>query len=229
MVRSQKHRTIKGCYFAVRKKKRKAVIAGLKTHRGFALLIVLIAVAIIMILYMVNMSAIFQLGSGHKPTEKPLWDEENRILGPNVFIRLPKPPKPSLNEPVSLTATVTRNGKYRGDITIEFNTIGEVTGTWLSSYEHIGDKYTFEADFAGNIDISKTYVVDGKTDKSKLYFITKGKYIQTVFNKKTENLSATEGIIYVAGWLRPDYSAAGRIVITTDKTWSAEYLWQSEE
>ena len=204
-------------------------MSGLKKRRGFAILIVLIAVAIVMMLYMVNMTAIFGPGTGAASSEKPLWDEENRILGPDVFIKPPKAPKPLLNNPVSLIGTITRNDNYRGDIAIEFNTIGEVAGNWGGSYQYENAEYTFEAEFAGNIDVSKTYSADGQTDKSKLYFITKGEYRQTVFNKKTENLSATEGIIYVAGWLWPDYSGNGKMVITTDKTWSAEYLWQSEE
>ena len=201
-----------------------------KEQNGFAILIVLVAVAIVMILYMVDMTAIFGPGSGRRPLEKPLWQEENRIVGPDVFIKPPKVPKPSLDSSISLTAPVTRGDSSRGNISIEFNTIGEVAGKWNTSYQHDNKEYTFDAKFTGNIDVSKTYSAGKKTDKSKLYFITKGTYTQTVFNKKTENISATEGIIYVAGWLNPDYSADGKIAITTeDKDWSAEYLWQSKE
>ena len=181
-----------------------------------------------MILYMVDMTAIFGLNSRAIPSERPLWQEEDRIVGPDVFIKLPKAPKPSLDSPVSLRGEVTRQGDPRGIIDIEFNTIGEVTGKWDASYEHDNKKYTFDAEFAGNIDVSRTYSAGKKTDKSRLYFITKGNYTQRVFNEINKNLSATEGIVYVAGWLRPDYSADGKLVITAqDKTWSVEYLWQS--
>ena len=192
-------------------------------------MILLVAVAIVMILYMVDMTAIFGLGSRTTPLERPLWQEENRIAGPDVFIKLPKAPKPSLDSPVSLTAPVTRNDSPRGNINVEFNTIGEVAGKWNASYRHDNKEYTFEAKFTGNIDVSKTYSAKEKTDKSRLYFITKGNYTQTVFNETNKDFSTTEGIIYAAGWLNPDYSTNGKIVITTqDKTWSAEYLWQSE-
>ena len=206
------------------------MFCNLKSRSGFAILIVLVAVAIVMVLYMVDMTAIFGLGTKAGLSEKPLWKEENRIVGPDVFIKPPKAPKPSLDSSVSLTAMVTRGDNPRGNINIEFNTIGEVAGKWNASYQHDDKEYTFNAKFEGNIDVSKTYSAGKKTDKSKLYFITKGKYTQTVFNKKTENVSETEGIIYAAGWLNPDYSSDGKIVITTqDKTWSAKYLWQSKE
>ena len=205
-----------------------AVSNGQKQN-GFAILIVLVAVAIVMILFMVNMTAIFGPGTGTGPLEKPLWQEENRIVGPAVIIKLPKAPKPLLDKPVSITAKVTRKDNHRGQITIEFNAIGEVSGKWKGSYPHDYEQYTFEAEFAGNIDVSKTYSSEEKKDKSKLYFITKGKYTQTVFNQNTGNTSATGGIVYVAGWLNSDYSAEGKLVITTkDKDFSAEYMWQSE-
>ena len=178
---------------------------------------------------MVNMTAIFGPSQKTNSSEKPLWREEHRIVGPSVLIKLPKAPKPLLDNPVSITGQVTRNDSYRGEITIRFNTIGEVNGLWKSSYLHDYEQYTFDAEFTGTIDVSKIYWAGIKADESKLYFITKGKYTQTVFNKKTENISATEGVIYVAGWLNPDYSANGKIAITTeDKDFSAEYLWQHQ-
>ena len=201
-----------------------------KVQNGFVVLIVLVAIAIVAILYMVNMTAIFGLKPGMGPSEKPLWQEEHRIVGPEVFIKLPKAPKPLLDNPVSITGQVTRKDSYRGEITIEFNHIGEVAGNWKGSYLHDYEQYTFDAEFAGNIDVSKTYSAKEKKDKSKLYFITKGNYTQTVLNKRTENVSTTEGVIYTAGWLNPDYSADGKLQITTeDKDFSAEYLWQSQE
>ena len=202
----------------------------LKKQNGFAILIVLVAVAIVMILYMVDMKAIFGLESGTQPSEKPLWQEEDRIVGPDIFIKLPKAPMPSLDKPVSIKGQVTRGDSSRGNINVEFNTIGEVAGKWNASYQHDNKEYTFDAKFTGNIDVSKTYSVKEKTDKSRLYFITKGDYTQRVFNKENKDLSATEGIIYVAGWLNPDYSADGKLVITTeDKDSSVEFLWQSEQ
>lgn len=200
-----------------------------KQQNGFVILIVLVAVAIVMMLYMVNMTAIFGPSLKTDSSEKPLWREEHRIVGPDVFIKLPKTPKPLLDNPVSITGQVTRKDSYRGEITIEFNTIGEVSGAWKGSYLHDYEEYTFDAKFVGNIDVSKTYSAKEKKDKSKLYFITKGNYTQTVFNKRTENVSAIEGVIYAAGWLNPDYSANGKLQITTeDKDFSAKYLWQSQ-
>ena len=206
------------------------MIARPKRKNGFAVLIILVAVAIVMMLYMVNMTAIFGPGISNANRERPLWEDEERIVGPDVFIKLPRAPQPLLDDPVAVSGPVTRKDSYRGDIAVEFNTAGEVAGNWNGSYQHDNKKYTFEAEFAGNIDVSKMYSANKQTDKSKLYFITKGQYTQTVFNEKTEDFSATEGIIYVAGWLGPDHSVHGKIAITSEeRDFSAEYLWQSEE
>ena len=66
-------------------------------------------------------------------------------------------------------------------------------------------------------------------DPAQLFFIAKGRDSETILNTATERQSENNGIIYVTGYLGPDYSASGQIVITTDKTWSADYLWRTEQ
>ncbi len=197
---------------------------------GFALLLLLVAIAILAILYVMQMEAIFgpvtpgaQRTAEHRP-----WLEEDRIVPGDRLIKLPRPPKPTINEPLTLTARVQMDGSERGIATLEFAVSGEVKGTWYGEYSSKARDYTMEATFAGNIDVSKTYSEGETTDESRLYFITKGTYKQTAHNEETGTKTLDEGLVYVTGWLNADYSVSGLITITTDKTWSASYKLEME-
>ena len=200
---------------------------------GFAILIVLVAVVIMMMLYFIDMRAIFRTEPRSKrPEDRPErpWLEEHRIVGKNILIKMPKPPKPQLDSDFKLKAVVTYDDSDRGELTLDFTIDGEVSGQWYCSYSHESRYYTFEADLAGNIDVEKTWI-DSQTnaaDPSKLYFITRGKYTQTVYNQGSGVRSSEQGTAYVTGFLGSDYSASGLIVITTDQIWSAKYEWQTE-
>ena len=138
-----------------------------RSPNGFAALAILVAFAILLLLYFLDITAIFKPVSravkSASPVNRP-WLEESRILGPDKLIKLPKPPKPQLDEPIVLTATVTRDGQDRGEVTIEFNTAGEVSGSWGCEYTHEERHCRIDADFAGNIDISKTFTNKKTTD-----------------------------------------------------------------
>lgn len=207
-------------------------IGNLHRARGSALLMLLITVAIAMMLYFADFRAIFgpeittQSGeSVYRP-----WLEEHRIVDPDKIIEMPKPPKPTLDDPVSLVANVSREGSERGKLTLRFNTIGEAAGRWNCQYSHQSRDYTFDSDFAGNIDVDKTYSHGPTTDESQLFFITRGSYRKTIRNTTTDALTAEEGIVYVTGYMKADRSAAGLITITNqDHSWSAAYQWQTAQ
>lgn len=199
--------------------------------RGFVLLLVLVAVAILAILYIMQMEAFFGLvAPGRQSTamHKP-WLEEDRIVPSDKLIKLPEPPKPELNKPLTVTARVRLNESERGTVILDFTVAGEVTGAWHCEYSHDNRNYTFDAAFAGNVDVSKTYSKGKTTDESKLYFITKGAYSQTGYDVVASTEPFKQGLAYVTGWLSPDYSAEGLITVTTDKTWSAAYAWQTRQ
>jgi hypothetical protein len=196
---------------------------------GFALIIILVAMVILMLLYLIQMDTFFgpvahnqQRQMEHRP-----WLEEDRIVPSDKLIKLPEPPKPELNKPLAVTARVRLDESERGTVILDFTVAGEVTGTWYCEYSHDNRNYTFDAAFAGNIDVTKTYSKGKITDESKLYFITKGTYRQTGYDVVSGIETFEQGLVYVTGWLSPDYSAEGLITITTDKTWSAAYTWQT--
>ena len=204
------------------------------SHRagGSALLMLLITVAIVMMLYFVDFRAIFGPGitTRSSRSEYRPWLDEHRIAGPDKIIEMPKPPKPTLDGPVSIVANVTREGSDRGKLTLRFNTIGEAAGRWSCQYSHQSRDYTFDSEFAGNIDVDKTYSQGSATDESQLFFITRGSYRKTIRNTATDVLTAEEGVVYVTGYMKADHATAGLITITNqDHSWSASYQWQTAQ
>jgi type II secretory pathway pseudopilin PulG len=197
--------------------------------RGFVLLLVLVAIAILAILYVMQMETFFGpvAPSGQSTAKHKPWLEEGRIVPSDKLIKLPRPPRLELNKPLTVTARVRLNESERGTVILDFTVVGEVAGTWYCEYSHDNRNYMFDAAFAGNVDVTKTYSKGKNPDESKLYFITKGNYTQTVYNVETGSETTEQGLVYVTGWLSPDHSAEGLITITTDKTWSAAYAWQT--
>ena len=200
-------------------------------QKGSASLLILIGVAIMMMLAAIQFKSFFK--TPPKPKRPILdinrpWLEADGLLNSEQIISMPEAPKPLLNKAVILVADVSRDQKPRGTIRLEFAGNGEVSGTWNCDYESGNQHYNYIAKFNGNIDIEETYTAEDKTeDESKLFFISKGKYIKTTASLSTTMTSSNDGTIYVTGWMNPDHSASGKITITTDETWSAVYTWQS--
>jgi len=192
---------------------------------------VLVAIVILMMLYFIDIQAIFGpnlKNKSGKPTLRP-WLQEDRLAGPDELIKMPKPPKPTIDEDFAVTADVTSDGAGRGKVILEFNTAGEVTGNWSCEYSNNDRDYSFAADFAGNIDVTKTFSDDRGQNESLLFVITKGKYTRRIYNGQTNRTTEEAGIIYVTGYLAGDYTAAGQIVITDkEHSFSASFNWQSE-
>jgi hypothetical protein len=183
--------------------------------------------AILVMLYFMLTSAIFRptrRGRRSKPENRP-WLEEHRILSSDKIVELPDPPKPVLEETISLEAKVSREGESRGMLMIEIETNGSVSSRWFCEYTQGDTYYVYSASSEGNIDVTKTFIEDGKEDLSKLFFITKGTFEKTIQKESepAEKVLTESGTLYVIGYLGTDYTASGQITITTDNTWSAAY------
>lgn len=197
-----------------------------RRESGFAILILLVAVAILMLLYFVDISAVFgpsRGGTKRVAVERP-WFEEDRIVAADAEVKLSRRPKPLVDEPVEIRAAVSRDGQDRGELLIEFDVDGRVRCEWSCEYAHGDRAYSYSAESAGNIDAKKKFVKDGTADKSQLYFITKGGYERvTAGAGNVEGPAVEKGVFYVTGWLSPDHLAVGKITITTDRTWLGVY------
>ena len=199
-------------------------------NNGFAILIVLVAVVILMLLYFVQIDAFFGPGLPSKPAgiEEHPWVLEELLVPNDEDIKLPRSPKPELDEPLSITAPVRRNDADRGNITLSFDTNGRIEAQWQCVYQQTGQEYQIDADMRGNIHVKRTYQDEQGKDKSRLFFIAKGKYIKKSLNENTA-LMGEKGTTWLIGWIGPDHSVQGHVTITTDRQWAAAYAFESSQ
>lgn len=197
-----------------------------KKQNGYAILIVLIAIAILLILYAVQMKALFvpqNLPKQSTGIQQRPWLLEDLLVPEGEVIKLPRSPKPQLAEPIQLNAGVKREDIDRGTAVIHLETNGRVRAAWKTEYVQNEQPTSITAEMNGNINIKQTYEDQNGTDKSRLFFIAKGSYQKTA---DTLTGGADEkGAAYILGWLKPDHTAHGYITITTDEKWSAVYEW----
>ncbi len=197
--------------------------------RGSALLALLVSVAILLALFFVDFKSIFRPKPQLSKSGEVLpWFEEDRLVGPSKPIKLPTPPKPALgDQDFTITAKVTRQGQERGRIEMEFRPDGLIEGVWNAQFTQDKREAEFSANFNGNIDVTKTYQDLNGEQPGYLFFFTKGKYTETIYDRKTTRGSVNGGLIYVTGWIRPEGGMFGKLTITTDKKWHGEYDWDT--
>lgn len=196
---------------------------------GYALLVLLLAIVIVALLYMIDLTAMF--GPAEKIdryAERP-WFEEKRLLAEKDFPvkQTGKKGKVVIKNKTVLSGTVQRKEENRGNIEISIDPNGKAYGRWNCAYQYPESSYTISAEFTGNIDPTKTY--EDKTGKNKqlLYLITKGQYQQTKTDIKTASQWLSEEAIYVVGWINKDNSAKGKLFLMTTDGGNAEYDWQT--
>jgi len=225
----------------------------INNKNGYALLVLLIAIAIIAILYMIDLTAMFG------PTERidvyaeRPWFEEKRLLDADKFPvkQTGKKGKVVIKDKAIIGGTVQRKGENRGDIEITIDPNGRAYGHWNCAYQYTDSNYSVTAEFAGNIDPTKIYEDKNGTNKQLLYFITKGICHQIKTGKATNNQWPSGEPIYVVGWIHPvrdkasltpdgrqkqpvsngiqkDFSAKGKLFLMTADGGNAEYDWQTD-
>jgi len=198
-------------------------------QKGFALLIVLIAIAIILLLSAIQMKTLFGPGLPSRPVsieERP-WQLEKLIATEGENIKLPRSPKIKLDKEFTITANATRNEAERGTVMITFEPDGHLSAGWNCRYSYDEKTLTIKAEMAGNINVRQMYEDENGRDKSRLFFIAKGKYLKTT---TTAAIGTTEekGTAWLLGWLRPDGRTEGYVTITTDQKWSAAYAFSTQ-
>ena len=146
-----------------------------------------------------------------------------------------KPPaQPSGGQPV-ITKMLTFDtnayvgGEPRGAIGLMIFPDGTLNGAWSGQY-YKRQKVNFDimgGGFEGRIYPRKIYRDEDGEDPTRLYLMAKGKFLiaETDFAKNT--LFHRGGYIYVRGWLNPDYSASGKIIITSDEKNFEEFDWKA--
>jgi hypothetical protein len=195
-------------------------------QKGFALLIVLVAVVILMMLTFVQIDTLFGPGLRSQPAgiEEHPWVLENLLVEEGQEIKLPRSPKLLLNEPVHLTAPVHRNEEKRGTLDLTIDTDGRILGQWECTYEQTGTEYKINAEMNGNIDVKRTFRDEQGKDKSRLFFIARGGYMKTPLDETAAG--GERGIAWLTGWIGPDRRVLGHVTITTNREWAAAYEFE---
>jgi hypothetical protein len=194
---------------------------------GSVLLILLLAIVIIALLYMIDLTAMFGPTEKIDPYAERPWSEEKRLLSSDAFPvkQTGKKGKMVIKDETTLAGTVHRNSENRGDIKITIDPNGKVYGHWSCVYQYTNSSYTISAEFAGNIDLTKIYEDKSGKNNQPLYFITKGKCQQTKTDSATDNQWTTKETIYVVGWIQKDNFAKGKLFLMTADGGNAEYNW----
>ena len=191
---------------------------------GSAILIVLITVAIILLLYGIQMKTLFGPGLPTQPVgvEDRPWQLEKLLVAEGGKIKLPRKPKPRLSKPLIVSVDVVRNDAAKGTAAITFKPDGHVSAVWDCRYGYDEKNISISAEMAGNVNVKQTYEDENGRDKSRLFFIAKGTYLKTT---TTAAIGTTreKGTAWLLGWLGTDGTVEGHVTITTDQTWSAAY------
>jgi hypothetical protein len=194
---------------------------------GFvAILGLLVVVAIILVLYGIQAQQFFGTSGRVRGNyqELPAWRYEELLVERNDIVALPGEPRVEIGDGFEILAAVERNSKNRGDLVIKFAGSGHIEGRWECEYGYEGRAYSYAAEFEGNVSIERVYEDrEGREDESLLYFIAKGEYTKTTSFTGKNYSEDKEGVVYVDGWVGPGGDVRGRITLTTDKSWSAEY------
>jgi hypothetical protein len=201
-------------------------------HRGYALLMLLIVIALGMLIYYFALYPSID----RKPTAEQMkspdeypWVEEFRLRKRGQKAQhSPSPEQPNITEAIRLAGRVRHEEKERGTIEMVIKPDGTVEGTWMADYgvkSPRRDYTVMKADFKGNTDPSKIYAGEESEDPSKLFMITRGNFLILETDYETGEARKVAGYIYVVGWLAPDHAAFGRLHLTTDKRTQTIFEW----
>lgn len=117
----------------------------------------------------------------------------------------------------------------RGELTLFVGSEGQISGNWSGSYFN-DKKDSFDVQggrFDGKVYPGKIYQDEKGQDPSKLYFLGKGKFMTHKTSANTKQYHIIGGDIYARGWLSPDLSVAGEIIITSDDKYSETFTFNA--
>ena len=117
----------------------------------------------------------------------------------------------------------------RGDLVLFVSPEGQISGDWSGTYSN-DKKDNFDVQggrFDGKVFPGKIYRDEKGEDPSKLYFLGKGKFMVHKTSADAKQYRIIGGDIYVRGWLSPDLSVAGEIIITSDEKYFQTFSFKA--
>ena len=128
-----------------------------------------------------------------------------------------------------MTARLPGTENSRGELALSIGSEGQMYGNWSGTYSN-DKKDIFDVQggrFDGKVFPGKIYQVDNNNDPSKLYFLGKGTFMAHKTSADAKQYNIIGGDIYVRGWLNPDLSVAGEIIITSDEKYSQTFSFKA--
>ncbi len=205
-----------------------------RSNGGF-LLIMLMAVIAVGVIFYLNMAGggtggkfSSDAGSSDDTSSKP-WDFEDSI-GSGLDVPLNDSQLHTTKTMELYTSVMdTETNQRRGRVDIFLEPDGTVNAGWSGSYKKSKDvQYEVTAATAkGNVDPSIVYEdLDGKEDRSLLYFIAKGKF--GLMRTQNGRISLPGGELFITGFFRPDGTYFGNIHLTSDRVKQTVFTFGKE-
>ena len=206
-----------------------------KTNRsGSAILLILVVVAIGVILYFIDLSAIFStLPTSENPAsshEVLPWEHKEKLLmpGQEPDIGLSQD-QPSIDNGIDIVATVEQSNTAR-DFIVNIAPDGTVQGGWYADYNK-GKKprmnYVMSAGFKGNIDPTVIFFDENGEDPTKLFLVAKGEISILASNLDGGAVHNSIQDIWVSGWVDKEQEAKGEMLLITGKKTYQTFNWKS--
>jgi len=187
-------------------------------HGGFVLIMILAAIAILAMLYFVDVRTVFH--SNGPATPQSHWLDGGQLITKGKIPR-PRPPRPPLDQFANQTASIRQFNDERGTLEISVSEDGRVSSTWNTNYK-VGDiEYRVNASTEGNVDISRTF--EGQPEW--LMIVGEGRFTKQGYNSRTSRGESAEGRAFLSGWLKPDGHGEGKFYLVENSNSYETFEW----
>ena len=158
------------------------------------------------------------------------WNEEFRILKDGQSARYkPSAGQAQISHVLRYRADAQQEGSPAGQVNLIIYPDGAVKGVWNGEFSSPEiHRLIMAASFKGNTDPSKICPGEQKGEQSSLYFISRGTFALFETNKQTGGNRDVNGHIYVRGWLYPDCTIVGEIIITENRKQYEVFSWAAQ-
>ncbi|MGD0571386.1 MAG: hypothetical protein ABSB11_00020 [Sedimentisphaerales bacterium] len=209
----------------------KELFSGYKSRRGNAIVGLIIVLLLVAVVYGVQ-----RYMKSHTPDPDTAQD-----LTPWKEWRLrekPEKPVPPISEKQAkipgtikfdMNARLLGTETPRGDLVLSVGSEGQIYGDWSGTYSN-DKRDNFDVQnghFDGKVYPGKIYRDEKGEDPSKLYFLGKGTFMVHKTSADAKQYRILGGDIYVRGWLSPDLSVAGEIIITSDEKYFQTFSFKA--
>jgi hypothetical protein len=139
--------------------------------------------------------------------------------------------QPKITEMLRFEAAISdlENNEDRGDVEFLISPDGQIDGRWSGNY-YKGKKVNCDvtgARYEGSVYPGKIYKDEKGEDRSRLYFLTRGRYMYHEADFDTSGYKIRKGDIYVRGWIRPDFTVEGDVTIAHEDKTFERYGWKA--